>query len=167
LTKIITKGKNMKNNTPEIRPPKNDEEIAAAVAILAGSDPWMTLGMKAGEIKKRFYDPMLESFVVLHGREVIGTATIQMKGACTGYIKSLAVKEGWRNQRTGSRLMDFLEEKIFSVLPNVFLCVSSFNGEAKRFYMKRGYEEIGVLKDFTVKGYDEIFMRKTTGPLFG
>ena len=61
--------------------------------------------------------------------------------------------------------MDFVEEQIFSVRPNVFLCVSSFNEEARRFYLRRGYTVVGTLKDYTVKGYDEIFMRKTTGPL--
>jgi len=155
----------MEKETLEIRPPQNDGEIAAAVAVLAGTDPWKTLGMDAGMIEKGIRDPWNDTFLVLHDREVVGVAVIQMNGACTGYLKNLAVKENWRNQHVGSLLMDFIEKRIFSVHPNVFLCVSSFNEAAKRFYLRRGYHEIGVLTDYLIEGYDEVFMRKTRGPI--
>ena len=70
-----------------------------------------------------------------------------------------------RKQGIGSKLMAFAEERIFREAPNVFLCVSSFNKEAQRFYIRLGYEQIGELKDYVVKGHSELLMRKTTGPL--
>ena len=36
---------------------------------------------------------------------------------------------------------------------------------AQKFYAALGYETIGVVREFLVKGHDEILMRKTIGPL--
>ncbi len=147
--------------------PVRDEEIREAAGLMAGTDPWVTLGITTSKVEKSLKDPLYEIYLAVSGREIAGVAVIQMKGACTGYLKSLAVKESWRNRHVGSLLMDFIEQRIFSVHPNVFLCVSSFNEAAKRFYLRRGYTEIGVLRDYLVEGYDELFMRKTKGPLLG
>ena len=59
------------------------------------------------------------------------------------------------------------EKKIFKKAPNVFLCVSAFNGGAQRFYRRLGYARVGVLKDFVVRGQDEILLRKTIAPSLG
>ena len=63
--------------------------------------------------------------------------------------------------------MEKAEEIIFSYSPNVFLCVSSFNKKAKRFYERLGYKRVGILKDFLIKGADEYLLRKTKGPRIG
>ena len=65
----------------------------------------------------------------------------------------------------GRRLLAFAEERIFRESPNVFLCVSSFNAGARRLYLRLGYELIGELKDYIVRGHSELLMRKTRGPL--
>jgi hypothetical protein len=67
----------------------------------------------------------------------------------------------------GTRLIGFAEERIFREWPNVFLCVSSFNPDARRLYERLGYQAIGTLTDYIVAGCDEILMRKTRGPLDG
>jgi ribosomal protein S18 acetylase RimI-like enzyme len=62
-------------------------------------------------------------------------------------------------------MLSFAEERILATVPNVFLCVSSFNEGAKRLYRRLGYEVIGELRDYVVEGHSEILLRKTTGPL--
>jgi ribosomal protein S18 acetylase RimI-like enzyme len=69
-----------------------------------------------------------------------------------------------RNRGIGARLMTFAEERIFRESPNVFLCVTTFNTDAQRFYQRLGYRRIGVIEDFAIEGAGEILMRKTTGP---
>jgi ribosomal protein S18 acetylase RimI-like enzyme len=44
------------------------------------------------------------------------------------------------------------------------MCVSSFNGDALRLYLRLGYEVIGELKDYLVRGHSEILLRKSKGP---
>jgi ribosomal protein S18 acetylase RimI-like enzyme len=70
-----------------------------------------------------------------------------------------------RGQGLGTRLVHFAEERILREAPNVFLCVSSFNTRAQKFYRRLGYERIGELRDFIVPGHAEILMRKTVAPL--
>jgi len=82
-----------------------------------------------------------------------------------GYLKSIAVKSGWRGKKLGEQMMAFIEKEIFSTCANLFLCVSSFNPDAQKFYLKLGYEKIGVLKNYLVEGHDEILMRKTISPI--
>jgi hypothetical protein len=81
-----------------------------------------------------------------------------------GYISGLAVKHEFRNRGIGAQLMKTAEQRIFRESPNVFLCVSSFNQDAKRFYERMGYHVVGELREFAIANHSEILMRKTTGP---
>jgi ribosomal-protein-alanine N-acetyltransferase len=47
----------------------------------------------------------------------------------------------------------------------VFMCVSSFNDGARRLYQRLGYQVVGELTDYIVRGHSEILLRKTSGPL--
>ena len=47
----------------------------------------------------------------------------------------------------------------------MFICVSSFNPGARRLYERLGYQVVGELPDYMVRGHSEILLRKTTGPL--
>ena len=87
-----------------------------------------------------------------------------MQGGFTGYIQSIGVAPEWRSRGIGRRLVAYAEERIFREAPNVFICVSSFNAGAQRFYRSLGYEAIGELKDFVVRGHSEILLRKTIAP---
>ena len=55
----------------------------------------------------------------------------------------------------------------FKKSPNVFISVSLFNKGARRLYRRLGYKRIGILKDLIRKGFDELLLRKTLGPLGG
>ena len=110
-------------------------------------------------------DPLNEVFAAYVKEEIAGAFVSQTKGAFSGYLKSIVVKSGWRGKHLGRIMMGYIEKKIFANHTNVFLCVSSFNLDGQKFYSKLGYQVIGVLKDYLVEGYDEILMRKTTGPI--
>jgi [ribosomal protein S18]-alanine N-acetyltransferase len=47
------------------------------------------------------------------------------------------------------------------------MCVSSFNHDAQRLYQRLGYQIVGELSDYIVRGHSEILLRKTVGPLTG
>ena len=132
---------------------------------MAVSEPWITLGMSEDHVMDTLNDPLNEVFAAYVKNEIVGTIVIQTKGAFSGYLKSIAVRSGWRGKKLGEKMMAFTENEIFSTCANLFLCVSSFNTEGQRFYARLGYEKIGVLKDFLVEGHDEILMRKTIAPI--
>lgn len=134
---------------------------------MAASEPWLTLRRTYDEGLKILTDPEREVYVAFVGSEVVGFIILQMKGAFVGYIQTVGVLPGWRDQGIGSRLIEFAENRIFGESPNVFICASSFNEGAQRLYSRLGYEVVGELKDYIVSGHSEILMRKSLAPLQG
>ena len=149
---------------PEIRRARSHRELEQSAAIMAGTDPWITLKLGYEGLLRGLERPTVDKRVAdLHG-EVIGIVTILMEGPVTGYIGSLAVGSGWRGRGIGAELLRDAEQFIFRSRPNVFICVSSFNEGAERFYARCGYERIGEIRDYLVRGHSEYIMRKTLGP---
>jgi len=154
--------KNMKLNIHRV---STEGEKTACAEIMAGSEPWITLGLYMDHIMNTLNDPLHEVYAACIQDEIVGTIVIHTKGAFSGYLKSIAVHPDWRGHNLGEKMMEFVENEVFSTYKNLFLCVSSFNLEAKRFYLRLGYEQIGILKDYLVEGHDEILMRKTIAPI--
>lgn len=141
--------------------------MRAAARLMAASDPWLKLGLTSEHCLKAFKVPYRETLLAVSGPEIAGLVTITMYGTFRGYIQSLFVAPGFRGTGTGAELLARAEKMIFKKAPNVFLCVSSFNRGAQRFYRRQGYARVGALKDFVVRGQDEILMRKTIAPSLG
>jgi ribosomal protein S18 acetylase RimI-like enzyme len=140
-------------------------EAEACARMMAGSEPWITLGRDFAASLARVRDPGRETYVALCGGELAGFLILSMQGAFTGYVQTIAVAAAGRGRGLGARLMAFAERRIFAETPNVFLCVSSFNPRARAFYERLGYAHVGELTDYIVKGHAELLMRKTAGPL--
>ncbi len=141
------------------------EQAEACARLMAGSEPWITLGRGYDESLAILTDPSREVYLAMDGEEVAGFVVLEMEGAFTGYVKSIYVSPPYRRGGVGARFMSFIEERVFKERPNVFLCVSEFNEGARRFYERLGYEEVGELRDYLVRGHSEVLLRKTTGPL--
>lgn len=135
--------------------------------IMANSEPWITLGRKEDDVLNILEDSTNETYLIKSEEELAGFAIVIMTGAWVGYIRSIVIKQEWRDQGVGTKALAFLEAEIFKKYPNVFLSVSSFNPKAKTLYLKLGYEEIGELKDYVIPGQSESIMRKTVGSLQG
>ena len=148
-----------------IRRYQTEAEARAAAAIMAGTEPWITLGRSAEQTYRNVTLPQQESYVAIAGGEVVGVVIVALPILLIkGYISGLAVRADYRNRGMGTRLMAVAEERIFRESPNVFLCVSSFNPAAKRFYERLGYRQVGELSELIVAGHSEFLMRKTRGP---
>ncbi|MCX5785465.1 MAG: GNAT family N-acetyltransferase [Elusimicrobia bacterium] len=139
--------------------------LKRAARLMAASDPWRKLGRGYRACLNSMTAPFREVYIARSEREIAGLAIITMYGTFRGYIQSLFVAETFRDRGLGAQMMEHAEEKIFSRAPNVFLCVSSFNKKAIRFYKRLGYRQCGRLADFIVRGHDELLMRKTIAPV--
>jgi ribosomal protein S18 acetylase RimI-like enzyme len=148
----------------DIRALAGASEAAACARLMAASEPWVTLRRSYETSLRIITDPSREVSVAVRGGEVVGFVVLCMTGAFVGYIQTVCIAPGERGQGLGSRLVAHAEERIFRVSPNAFLCVSSFNPDARRLYERLGYETIGALSDYLVRGHAEILMRKTRGP---
>lgn len=149
---------------PAIRALATDAEARACAEIMSSNDPWRRLGRTYEMSYTMLRDPAREVYVALDGDAVAGFAIVIMQGAFAGYIQTVAVRPEWQGRGLGSAIIAFAEQRIFRDEPNVFICVSSFNPDARRLYERLGYQLVGELPDYVIRGHSEILFRKTTGP---
>ncbi|MBM3264119.1 MAG: GNAT family N-acetyltransferase, partial [candidate division Zixibacteria bacterium] len=115
-----------------IRLCRQPEEAVWCAQMMADSEPWITLQRSSEEALGLFRDPGREAYVAVTHGQPCGFVLIMMQGAFAGYVQSLGVAPDFRGRGIGSRLMGFAETRIFRESPNVFVCVSSFNMDARR-----------------------------------
>jgi [ribosomal protein S18]-alanine N-acetyltransferase len=151
----------------QIRKLRGADEAASCAEMMANSEPWITLRRGYEESLRLLTNPLKEVYVALSKDQIVGFIVLDMEGDFSGYVQSVYVAPGWRKQGIGHELMAFAEKRIFSESPNAFVCVSSFNKDAQRLYQRLGYEVVGELKDFIVRGHSEILLRKSIGPESG
>ena len=129
------------------------------------NDPWKTLGATYERCLRGFDDRTKYCYMLYEGKKPAGFLILVKQGALRGYIATIFVAPEYQGKGMGSHAMAFAEKELLRDFPNVFLSVSSFNKAAVKLYRRLGYKKIGLLKDYFVKGHDEIIMRKTKGPI--
>jgi ribosomal-protein-alanine N-acetyltransferase len=144
---------------------ETEAEARACAQLMATSEPWLTLGRSFEASLKIVQDSTREVYLARDGEEIVGFVILCMTGAFVGYIQTICIHQDRRGQGLGSSLVAFAEERILRESPNVFMCVSSFNDGARRLYQRLGYQVVGELTDYIVRGHSEILLRKTSGPL--
>jgi len=142
-----------------------DAEARVCAEMMASSDPWIFFGRTFEQCLARVTNPSGEVWVARSDGRALGFIILLLQGAFVGYIQVVCVAAEARSSGVGSQLVAFAEERIFREFPNVFLCVSSINPRARQLYERLGYELVGELNDYLVRGYSEFLMRKSVGPL--
>jgi ribosomal protein S18 acetylase RimI-like enzyme len=146
---------------------QNESEAQICARLMAESEPWTTLGRSYEASLRLLQDPTREVYLAKDEAGIAGFLILCLTGAFVGYIQTVMVHPDRRGQGLGSELVRFAEQRILRESPNVFMCVSSFNHGARRLYERLGYRVVGELPDYLVRGYSEILLRKTLGPLVG
>lgn len=149
----------------QLRRLEGEVEVRECAAIMATSEPWITLRRDYDASLAVLGNPDREVWVAVADGRVVAFVVLAMRGGFPGYIQSIGVHEGWRSRGVGGALLSRVESRVFEETPNVFLCVSSFNPRARGFYEANGYRHVGTIPDYVVPGLDELIMRKTIGPL--
>jgi len=144
--------------------PRSFEVCARMMSV---TDPWITMGIDYNRCLNAFEGPEKEIYVVEIGKEIAGFVILQIGGTFKGYIQTICIGELFRGRGAGRKLLQFCEDRILKISPNIFICVSSFNRGAIRLYEDFGFKLVGELDDFVKKGYTELLLRKTVGPMMG
>ena len=150
-----------------ISPLQAEDDARACARLMAASEPWITLGRSYEVSLGIIQDPSREVYLARDETGLVGFLILCMTGAFVGYIQTICIDPARRGQGLGSRLLAFAEQRILQVSPNIFMCVSSFNRDARRLYERLGYKVVGELTDYIVRGHSEFLLRKTLGPLTG
>ena len=101
-------------------------------------------------------------YVALIGEECVGFIYIIPKGAFHGfpYLHIIAVKEEYRDRGIGKALLDYSENIASEMADKLFLVVADFNPDAKRFYERNGYQQVGEIPNLYRSGITEYLMTK-------
>jgi len=139
--------------------PAHQSELMHCAQVMKETDPWLTYQFSsetcAGILRWRggtLFIGRLDGpvgFVLIHPRGFLGSP----------YIAVLAVAAGFRGRGVGAQLLRFAEAQL-SGSRHVYLCVSSFNVRAVRFYELHGYACVGEIPDFIADGFSELLMQK-------
>lgn len=140
---------------------RTEDDIEECARMMATSEPWITLKRTVDALRPVIADPVKELLVVRDELGIAGFVILDLRGLLNGYVQTICVREDRRGTGLGAALLTAAELLVFEQSGNVFLCVSSFNTRAQKFYARMGYERIGVLRDLVVTGSDEILLRKT------
>ena len=96
------------------------------------------------------------------GEECVGFTYIIPKGAFHSfpYLHIIAVKEEYRNKGIGKPLLDYSEKIAYEMADRFFLVVGDYNPDAKRFYERNGYQQVGGIPNLYRPGVTEYLMAK-------
>ncbi len=146
--------------TVEIGPATEGEREWAA-QLMAGSEPWITLGRGVDSCREACRRPGYLLLIARDGGKPRGFILLQRHGvAGSPYVASIAVEGAERGKGIGRWLLDFAEGHFRPEARHMFLCVSSFNTGARRLYERQGYEAVGELRDYVIDGASEVLMHK-------
>ena len=142
-------------------------DVRPLVALLASSEPWLTLGYVVADWRRLLGGPLAgrDAWVIDDGGRARGVAIVRRGFLAGDYLELLAVDASTRSRGLGARLLAHCESDVFMRARNFFVCVSDFNANARRFYRRHGYAQVGRLDGLLVAGSAEILLRKTTGPV--
>ena len=151
--------------TPLVRP-FQEKDRDAVVRMLADSDPWKRLGYSAPEWERLFQMPLQgrDGFVIESDGAVAGIALLRQRFLLGDYLELLAIAPSAQGRGLGGTLLTHLEGLVFGRTSNLFVCVSDFNRDARRFYARHDYQEIGSIPNLLIPGSAEMLLRKTSGP---
>ncbi len=76
------------------------------------------------------------------------------------YLRLLVVAADATGAGVGARLLDAVEQSAFAVANDLFALANVDNEGARRFYVRRGYVEVGRLEDYVAPGLHEVVLRK-------
>ena len=145
--------------------PLADTDLPRCAEIMSVQDPWKALGIGVDRCLFAISGAHLVRYGLYLEGQVVGLAVVHPTGfASSPYLSVLAVDAAHTGRGLGSRLLGRVEQEAFRDRRNLFLCVTSFNARAQRFYLARGYVQIGVIEDFFKPGVDEFIFRKVRMP---
>ena len=152
----------------------NPEDLSQCIDILfvpeIGQLYFPKRELLEAELKKSMLSDCVFVDKSMDGNTIQGVIWYQREGLfhTFPYLHMIAVHDDCKHKGVGSILMDYFEQDSLRYGKNkmrtkVFLLVNELNTNAQKFYLNRGYEEVGRLDSLFRKGVTEkLFMKKVT-----
>jgi len=143
--------------------PLKPSDIQQISELLSHMHPWQTLGYSATTLSNYLQreDACLYKYAVMT-EHLAGVLCVRYPWLRGAYIELVAIFPQQQGLGIGHTLIQWLANQLISEAKNANLwaLVSAINPQARQFYQREGFIEIGELQDLVAKGYNEILLRK-------
>lgn len=140
--------------------PRGSDRLAAAIVAIP---PWSVMNYPA-DAMARFLstaDGCVSRYAIEIGGEQLGALSVRSPWLKGPYLELLALLPVAQGQGIGSGILTWFEQEALEHgSRNLWVCASSFNTRALRFYERHGFEQAATLPGLVVDGYGEILLRK-------
>ena len=141
----------------------NPEEAAGVGSLLSVIEPWASYPIWEDDLTRYFsrIEPGAPRYAIVHGGLLAGALSVRTNWLCGTYIQIIGLTPMCQNRGYGTALLEFVEGQArLGGDANLWVCVSDFNTEARRFYERYGFVRTAELEDLVCDGRTEILMRK-------
>jgi ribosomal protein S18 acetylase RimI-like enzyme len=140
-------------------------ELGALARLVGGHPLFERYGVEPASLARALDDGVRAGDAVLAAEadgRLRGFAWWSPRGAFgrSPYLRLLVVAPDAVGRGVGSALMEAFEAAAFAGAADAFLLVTHDNDAAQRFYLRRGYAEVGRLPDYVRPGITEVVLRK-------
>jgi GNAT superfamily N-acetyltransferase len=136
---------------------------ASLAAGIVAMEPWSVMTHPADKLAAFLASPGggVARYVVSVNGEESGVVAVRYPWLKGPYLELLALLPPEQNQGLGSSIMAWFESAgLKHGARNLWVCASSFNARALRFYERQGFTRAATLPGLVADGYDEILLRK-------
>jgi diamine N-acetyltransferase len=143
--------------------PLERRSCASLAAAIAAMEPWSVMNYPAERLAAFLatQDGGVSRYLVSLGGSEAGVVSVRYPWLKGPYLELLALLPIAQNQGIGSSILGWLEsEALQHEARNLWVCASSFNSRALRFYERHGFRPAASLPGLVAEGYDEILLRK-------
>jgi diamine N-acetyltransferase len=140
--------------------PRSSERLAAAIVAMP---PWSVMNYPADAMAQflAMADDNVSRYLIEIGAEQAGAVSVRSPWLKGPYLELLALLPKAQGQGIGARILTWFEQQALTLAArNLWVCASSFNTRALRFYERHGFEQAATLPGLVVDGYEEILLRK-------
>ena len=126
-------------------------------------EPWSVMNYSADRLAAFLAsaDGGTARYVVSVNGKAAGVVSVRHPWLKGPYLELLALLPLAQNQGIGSSIMAWFETAALQHGGrNLWVCASSFNARALRFYEAHGFAGVATLPGLVADGYDEILLRK-------
>jgi ribosomal protein S18 acetylase RimI-like enzyme len=129
---------------------------------IAQMAPWHMLGKDAASlaVSLQVEDHGDIHRVIWLNANCAGAVSIRYPWLYGPYLALLAILPDYQGRGIGSAILRWMEAEVHGTANNIWACVSSFNTDAQTFYIKHGFDTVGILPNLLRNGFSELLVRK-------
>jgi GNAT superfamily N-acetyltransferase len=137
--------------------------IAPLAEAIVAMPPWSVMRYSADALTRFLAAPDggVSRYLVQVGGEQAGAVSVRYPWLKGPYLELLALLPPFQGRGIGSAVLGWFEQEGLRLgARNLWVCASSFNTSALRFYRHHGFRPAATLAGLVAEGYDEMLLRK-------